>query len=86
MDKVNGCNYAWCMQPTKYEAEAMKRKCFIPTPSAIYRNDEHAFEGNLMFVKDADLQELRCPSKFEKLGSNPNRFSIKKKNLVRSKM
>ena len=31
---------------------------------------------------DTDLQELRCRSKFKKIGSNPNSSNLNKKNLV----
>ena len=39
-----------------------------------------------MLTIDTNVQELRCPSKFKKLGINPSSSSIKRKNLVRWKM
>ena len=85
MEKVNGWNCAWCIQRPDDEAEAMKCKVFIPPPRTVARNNEHYFEWNYVLVTDADLQDLCCPFKFKKLGSNPNSSSIKMKNLVRSK-
>ena len=79
-EKINDYNRVWCIQYSKDEAESMKYKGFIPPRSAIVHNNEYVFEGNRALVIDIDLQELRHPSKFKKLGSNPNSSNIKRKN------
>ena len=63
----------------------MKCKIFIPPSHAVARNNEQNFEGSHVLVRDRYLQELRCPSKFKKVGVNPNSSNINRKNLVRSK-
>ena len=64
----------------------MKRKYIIPSPRAITHNNEYDFEGKNVLETDAYLQELLCPSKSKKLGINSNSSSIKRKNLIRSKI
>ena len=86
MENVNGFNCEWCIQPPKDEDEIMKFKGFIPPPSSVFRTNEHTFEGNNILATDTDLQELLCPSKFKKLGSDAKKRNIKGNNLVRSKM
>jgi len=86
MEKANGCNSAWCIQPSKNEAKVINCKGFILPSCATIRNNEYIFERNHILAIDTDLQELCCPSKFKKLGSNPDSSNSKRKNLVRSKM
>ena len=33
-------------------------------------------------MADPDIEELHCPLKIKKLGSNPNTSNIKRKNLI----
>ena len=51
---------------------------YLP-PSAVIRNNDHAFEVKHMLAIDADAQELRFTSQIKKLGSNPNSSKIKMK-------
>ena len=62
----------------------MKFKGFIHTPRSITHNNANYVEGNPILVIDIDLEELSCPSKIKKLGSNSSSVIIKRKYLVRS--
>ena len=63
------------------EADEITHKGFIPLPRTSVRNNEHAFEGNLIITTDMDLEEY-CTSKIKNLGSNLNTSNINRKNLV----
>ena len=85
IEKINGCNCAWCIHHPKDESKGMKCEGFILLPRAVIRNNEQTFGGNLMLAIEIDLQELRYPSKSKKLGSTTKNVNIKRKNLFRSK-
>lgn len=82
--KVDGCNCAWCSQPSKNLEQAIKLKGFVPPPS--YDVETGVFTCRPVLEKEIDMDEIYCPSKIKKNGKNPNTNGVKRKNNLRCKI
>lgn len=84
--KVDGCNCAWCVILPKNKEECYECKGFIPPPRPIPSAEETAFEGAPELRTEIDLDEIHCPSKAKKHGTNPSTSNMIRKNLVQSRI